>query len=121
MVVFDTYAWIEYFEGSKKGEKVREFIEDSEEIFTPAVCLAEIKSKYLKEGRDYRERIQFITKRSVIVDIDAAVSLLGADLKQKYRLYLIDALVYASAEHLKQSLVSGDQHFKSLSRVIFLE
>ena len=37
-IVFDTYAWIEYFEGTKKGEKVEEYLKNNE-IITPVIAL----------------------------------------------------------------------------------
>ena len=46
MIVFDSYAWLEYFSGSSKGNVVKGIIGSSEEILTPSICLAEIKRKY---------------------------------------------------------------------------
>lgn len=47
-IIFDTYAWIEYFEGSKKGEIVKKYFE-REEILTPLVVLLELSYKADKE------------------------------------------------------------------------
>lgn len=42
--LLDTYAWVEYFIGSKKGEFVRGMVEDENSvIYTPECCLAELK------------------------------------------------------------------------------
>ncbi len=44
--VLDSWAWIEYFEGSPKGERVKDIISDSRnEILTHSVSVAEIISK----------------------------------------------------------------------------
>jgi len=48
-IVFDTYAWIEYFSATKKGEKVKEYLENSE-IITPVIVLLELSYKADKEG-----------------------------------------------------------------------
>ena len=45
MIVFDTYAWVEYFAGSEKGSVVKSLIDSKEEIITPTISLAEIKNK----------------------------------------------------------------------------
>ena len=49
----DTFAWIEYFAGTPIGERAREIIEDSgNRLLTPAPMLAEIRSKFIREGLD---------------------------------------------------------------------
>jgi len=48
-IVVDSYAWIELFAGSDKGEKVRrKYMEKSEEIYTPDIVLAEMARKYIR-------------------------------------------------------------------------
>jgi len=48
MVVYDTYAWIEYFLGSSKGVKVKELLKKGG--YTPSIVLAEISRKYLRRA-----------------------------------------------------------------------
>ena len=120
MKTFDSWAWIEYFRGSRAGETVRAMIEGTEVLFTPAVCLAEIKAKYLSEGKDPRERLSFIKSRTSIVGIDAAISEAAADLKVQSKLHMVDALVLASAHRAGGELVTGDPHFRGLSGVVLL-
>jgi hypothetical protein len=50
--VIDSYAWIEYFMGTKTGEKVKPIIENTEEKITPTICLAEIYAKTLRAEND---------------------------------------------------------------------
>jgi predicted nucleic acid-binding protein len=120
MIAFDSYAWLEFFAGSEKGKIVARYIESKEEILTPAVCLAEIKRRYLKDKKDYIKRIQFISARSKIIQIDSKIALLSADLSDNFKLYMIDALVYACALITKSKLLTGDQHFKNLENVEML-
>lgn len=120
MIVFDSYAWLEYFSGSDKGKIVKEIIESQEEMLTPSICIAEIKKKYLRENKEYKSRIKFITDRSKIVKIDLNISSIAADLSYKNKLYLIDAVVYACAIYIKAEILTGDQHFKGLKNVRFL-
>lgn len=120
MIVFDSYAWLEYFFGSKKGEIVKNIIESEEEILTPSVCIAEIKRKYLRENKEFESRIKLIISRSKIIKIDLDIALIAASLSEKNKLYLIDALVYACAIHTNSELLTGDQHFKNLEKIRFL-
>ena len=121
MIVFDSYAWVEYFAGSEKGKVVKKIIESQEEILTPAICIGEIKRKYLKENKEHNSRIDFIIKRSKIIKIDFNIASKAASLCHENNLYMIDALVYASALQVNSELLTGDQHLKKLEKIKFLE
>ncbi|HEC87986.1 MAG TPA: type II toxin-antitoxin system VapC family toxin, partial [Thermoplasmata archaeon] len=41
-VLIDSWAWIEYFRGSKSGEKVRKYIEGREKAIISAINIAEV-------------------------------------------------------------------------------
>jgi len=114
MKVLDSFAWIEYFMGSERGAKVRNYVDGAEPLYTPSICLTEIKSRYLREGRDTTTRIGLIRERSFIIQITTEIALLAADIKHRYKLHTVDALVYAAAQHKNLTLVTGDQHFKNL-------
>jgi len=119
-VIFDSSAWIEYFAGSKKGEKVKEFLDKNENILTLSVCLMEIKNKYIGEGHEFENQIDFICNMSLIIDINKEIALKGAETKQKYKLCTVDALIYAAAQLQKATLLTGDHHFKDLKNVKML-
>ena len=83
----------------------------------PSICLTEIRSRYLRDQKDPTTRIDFIVKRSFIISIDKEIAIPAADVKQKYKLHTVDAIVYATARHKKLNLITGDQHFKDLPDV----
>lgn len=60
----DTYAWIEYFEGTKEGGNVREILENEKHnLFTPSIVLAELSDTVFK-GKikvDWNDLIKFVT------------------------------------------------------------
>lgn len=117
MKALDSFAWIEYFTGSKRGSKVKEYIDGEGPIYTPSICLTEIKSRYLRDRKDPTNRINLILDRSLIIPIEQNVALAAADIKQKHKLHTIDAIIYASSQLKKLTLVTGDQHFKDLPNV----
>jgi predicted nucleic acid-binding protein len=117
MKVLDSFAWIEYFMGSERGAKVRRYIEGEYPLYTPSICLTEIKSRYLREQKDCTPRINFIVERSFILSLDENIALLAADIKQNHKLHTIDAIIYATALHKKLTLVTGDEHFRNLPNV----
>ena len=120
-VTFDSSAWIEYFAGTSKGKQVKKYIDENTNIFTPSICLMEIKNKYIREGYKYQERIEFICNISSIIDITKEIALKGAEIKDKQGLYTVDALIYAASENKKSILMTGDHHFKNLKNVEILE
>lgn len=111
---------MEYFRGSPPGERVRELLESREVLFTPSVCLAELKAKYLREGHDPVDRLRFIKSRSSIVVVDAAVAEEAADLKLRHTLHMVDALVLSCARAQESELVTGDPRFDGIPGVMML-
>ena len=126
--VIDSYAWIEYFTGSKIGEKVKSLIESSEEKLTPTICLAEVYAKTLKiENQELAEKQKaFIKEKSAVVFLDETIAVESA--RQNVRLKkeiegwsLADSIVYATAIIKKAEVVTGDDHFKKLKNVLFIK
>ncbi len=120
MKIFDSFAWIEYFAGTERGMKVKNIIDDAEIIYTPSVCLTEIKAKYLREGKNPTKRVNFMGDRSVITPIDKDIALKAAEMKIEHKLHTIDALIYATASVKRGELVTGDAHFKDLPNTMMI-
>jgi predicted nucleic acid-binding protein len=120
MKLLDSFAWIEYFMGSERGAKVRNYVDGLEPIYTPSICLTEIKSRYLRDGKDPEDRIKFIVERSFIIPLDEKIALLAADVKHEFKLHTVDAAIYATARDKNLILVTGDSHFKNLPNVEIL-
>lgn len=124
MIVFDTSAWIEYFQGTTLGKKVESYLNTKEEIITPSICIAELKHKLLKDNIKEKEiayTLDYMFTRSKIITLTADIALLSADNKVKFKLYLIDAIIYSTMQYLNSKLLTKDHHFKDLENVEFLE
>lgn len=126
--VIDSYAWLEYFMGTKAGKKIKEVIESSEEKITPTICIAEVYSKTLRvDGLEQAEKQKvFIKGKSAIVYLDELIAIESA--KQNVQLKkeiagwgLADSIVYATALAKKASVVTGDEHFRKLEHVVFMK
>jgi len=133
LIVVDSYAWVEYFLGSEKGTKVEKYIESGEAI-TPSIVLAEIARKYLREGideKEVRKRLDFIVAKSTIIEMDVNLSIEAGkaylELLEKVRAEklkapsLTDGIILATSRILKAKIITEDEHFRSLSEVIFME
>ncbi|MBI2184855.1 MAG: type II toxin-antitoxin system VapC family toxin [Thaumarchaeota archaeon] len=117
MKLLDSFAWIEYFTGSERGTKIKDHIEGTEPLYTSSICLTEIKARYQRDKKDPTTRLEFIIERSFILNLDTETALLAADIKQKYGLHTVDAIIYATAQRRDLVVVTGDQHFKGLPGV----
>jgi predicted nucleic acid-binding protein len=126
--VIDSYAWIEYFMGTKTGEKVKPIIENTEEKITPTICLAEIYAKTLRAENDElaeKQRI-FIKEKSALAPLDEITAVEAAMLTFKLKREipgwgLADSIVYATALIKKAEVVTGDEHFKKLKNVTYIK
>ncbi len=124
--LIDTYAWVEYFTGSKRGEKFKKIIEDENNvILTPECCLAEIKGWAIRESMDFEELYSILRKvsdvRCVLTQdwLDAAT--IRSELrKTKKGFGMMDALIIAQQKRMGCKVVSGDSHFEDLKDVIFI-
>jgi len=96
---------------------VKGYVDGGESLYTPSVCLAEIKTRYLRDRRDPTDSLSFVIERSFILPLTQEIALLAADVKQRYGLHTVDALVYATGESRNLAVVTGDLHFKSLPNV----
>jgi predicted nucleic acid-binding protein len=126
--VIDSYAWIEYFSGSRLGEQIKSLIESSEEKITPTICLAEVYAKTLKvESQELAEKQKtFIKEKSAIVFLDEQIAVESAKINVRMKKEidgwgLADSIVYATSTVKKAEVVTGDAHFKKLKNVLFIK
>lgn len=126
--VIDSYAWLEYFMGTKVGERVKEIIDNSEEKITPTICLAEVYAKTLKvEDQQLAEKQKaFIKEKSAIVFLDEMIAVEAAKVlvnnkKEIDGWGMADSIVYATAIVKKADVVTGDEHFRKLKNVLLIE
>ncbi len=134
ILTIDSFAWIEIIRGTRTGRKSRDIIEASEACFTPAIVLAEVAHRCIRDGFDdsfVQEELQAMTEASLLVPIDSGVSIAAskatAKLLQRARTQhlpppgLGDGLVLATAWRFGSSILTGDPHFRGLPETVWLE
>ena len=122
----DTYGWVEYSRGSRKGETVKKIIQDNKnKIITIECCVAELKTYCLRNELDFNRMFKLIKTNSytfpVLIDtwLDAAKT--KFELRKKIQnIGLIDAILVAKQKELGGKIVSGDSHFKTLKNIVYL-
>lgn len=76
MLLLDTSAWIEFFNGSKKGLKVKELLKDNV-CYTSIVTVAEVTNWALKEGYNSSFLIKTIEQLTSVIKLDNEISALA--------------------------------------------
>ena len=122
--MIDTFAWIEYFAGTARGEKAKPFIEGGDAV-TPALVVAEFTDKYLREGMNPAERLRYMRAKTAVVPLDdetaEAAGRLSAERRAKVKGWgLVDSCVLATARARGWRVVTGDEHFEGLKEAIMI-
>lgn len=124
MHLIDSYAWIEYFEGSEKGKKAGQFIESGNSI-TPSICVAEITEKYKSKGMLYDKYLNFIIAKTSIASLDLKTAVVAGEINVNLKKAVkdwgtADSIILATSKLLGLKIVTGDRHFKNMENVVFL-
>jgi predicted nucleic acid-binding protein len=120
-MLLDTSAWVEFFEGSDKGKKVKTVLEQ-DKCYTSMVSLAEMTHWSLKEGRETAFFIDSITKLSTVLNIDNEIAILAGRLnferKQSNKKWgMLDSFVLATSIAYNLKIMAKDSDFKDLPNV----
>jgi len=124
-IVFDTYAWIEYFNATKKGVVVKGYLEE-DEVITPAIVLLELSYRADKEGWNFNQYLSFIKTNSKVMGINEKFILtfgkLYNEMKKQVRyISLADIVVINTAILYDAKILTGDKHFGKIDRSIILK
>ena len=125
--VIDAFAWVEYFEGSALGEKVKEIVEDKgNTIFTSVITLAELSSFYGRKNKSFDEAQKILLSLCSIfpLSFEDAVECgtIHADMrKERKHIGLADCIVLHTARKVKGKIVTGDQDFRGMKDALMIK
>lgn len=125
--VIDAYAWIEYFDGSVLGEKVKRIVEDTKNsIYTNVVTIAELAGHFKRKEFDFAETKKVLLSLSSIylIDIEFAeeAGKLHVDLKKERKhMGLADVLILLTARKTDAKVVTGDEDFRGLKETVMIK
>src|SRR3989344_6303544 len=92
----DSSVWIAYLVDSSFSE----VFESDEILFLSVLSLFEIRKIFTKQKialEQITKSIEAIKKRSFLINVDANISELAAEISGRNKLPVLDALIYASA------------------------
>ncbi len=124
--VIDSYAWIEYLEGSEKGKNVESIISDSSnEIYSHTLTVSEVVSKTKRRGMNVESAFNAVTIFSKLIGIDAesakAAGIFHAEMRETVKGFgLTDAFILILARRMSAKIVTGDPHFRSFKETVMI-
>jgi len=124
-MLLDSFAWMEYFMGTKQGEVVKELVDDNVQLYTSPIVIAEIYSKSLRTDGNAKVRTDFIIDRCALIPIGDIIAIeaakVHAENKRKYSDFgLDDAFILASARSKELKVLTGDSHFRDFKETVML-
>lgn len=127
-ILFDTYAWIEYFRGTNEGKRVKQYIEADTEILTPAIVVAELSDKFRRVGKGNvweQHRRMVVKLRSRIIGLLEPAANAAGKIKHQQReqfpdFPLADGVILALARQAGVKVLTGDDHLRHLPQAIDL-
>ncbi len=123
-MLFDTNAWIEFFDGTPKGAKVRELLKQERPAVATAT-LAEVTSWCLRRGFEPQRFVRLIEKNSSVLALTPYAASQAGEIHFRNKKIdntfgMVDAMIYATALNYGLKLVTGDKHFEGKPGVVFV-
>lgn len=124
--VIDSWAWVEHLRGSEAGKRVRTILEDERNsILTSSVTVAEVVSKFGREGLDVEGAYSAMANSSKLAslgpdDAREAGIVHAATKKERPNFSLGDAVVLYLARKERARVLTGDPDFRGLEEAVLL-
>jgi predicted nucleic acid-binding protein len=122
-VLIDSWAWIEFFQGSNAGAVVMDYLDDDQDLIISTINLAEVYRWILRyyDESIAEEKKEAMKERCTLIEVDEEIAVKAARIKHRLKWGLGDSIVYATARCETASVLTGDSDFKGKDDVIFLE
>ena len=126
IMLLDTSAWIEFFQGTEKSKKVENILK-TEENFTSIVTFAEIVNWCLKNNIQDKIKgyIEGIKNGSTILELNEPIAIIAGKLNYERKKFvknwgMIDSVILATAQIYNLKVLTKDSQFKDSSNVEIL-
>ena len=120
---FDSSSLLSYF--LAENDLSKRFIEGGNHLLmTSVLSIFEVKRKMLmKNFKEHKidEFLNFIKSRGLVIELDEEICRNAAAISINHKLHTVDSLIYSSALLNNATLISGDNHFEGLDKVMILE
>ncbi len=124
--IIDSYAWVEYLDGSTLGEKVKKILEGNNEIFSLNLTISEVVSKVKRKNGNIDTAYNAINSISKVAEITPEIAKKAgefhAEIRKRIKDFgLVDSLILTLARELNARIVTGDEHFRGFKEAVFIK
>ncbi len=117
-VVVDTCGWIEWLTEGQLIEAYAPYFSHIEEIIIPTLVQFELYKWVCREASETRAlEVIGLTEQGRVSPLSTSIALLAADLAAAHKLSFGNAIIYATARHSGEILVTSDNHLEGLDGV----
>lgn len=123
-MLLDTSAWIEFFEGTDKGNTVLDALKNND-TYTSVIAFGELVSWYLKKNIRYEKYLNGIKSSSKILEIDETTAILAGRINHERKKSiknwgLADSLLLSTSIIYDLQILTTDNHFKGLPNAVII-
>ncbi|MDD1702858.1 MAG: PIN domain-containing protein [Methanoregula sp.] len=118
--LLDTWVWIDYW--NRAGSRAREYIESDTDLVISMITIAEVSQRFAPQGKTMAEaRVTEMLRYCTVIPISREIATLAGMLRHtEIEGGIADAIILATAQLGKYTVVTGDLHFRDLPGVVFL-
>lgn len=121
-MLVDTSAWIEYFKGTEKGERIPLLLDQGKALFTCPLTLAELSHWCHRNRQDPSPFLKKVGALSTLLELGSDVlvesgRLYHEERKRSPKIGMIDCIIYATARAHRLALLTADRDFRNLPHV----
>lgn len=126
-IILDSSAWLEYFFGTDKGEKIRIHLAKADD-FSPisGVTVAEVCKRYIRDGMSTEMALTALKAMTTLVQVDYALGLETAQIavqqrKRNLKFSTADAHMVALARKHHAKIITCDTDFLGIPEAIVIK
>lgn len=122
MILIDTCGWIEWLTDGILADKYEPYMQEVESIIVPTSVQFELY-KWVNRVKNKQEALKVIalTEQGKVIPLTTSLALLAGDLAREYKLSFADAIIYATAQNEQVELITSDDHFMELPKVVYFK
>jgi predicted nucleic acid-binding protein len=118
----DSSGWVEFAMDGPLARRYQSHLEARTQVITPSIVIYEV---YKRLKRDFSEAaadaIVAEMGKTQVIALDDGLALQAAEISLEHKLPMADAIVYATAQAYKATLITSDADFKELANVLYLK
>lgn len=122
MKLIDSSGWIEFATAGPLADRYLAHLRDFSEIITPSIVIFEVYKRLKRDASEAAaDAIVAEIAKTRIIPLDDHLALQAAETSLSLDLAMADAVIYATAQTYRATLITSDADFKDLPQVVYLK